>query len=251
MDGPVRPEKSGVETWRYSLPNEKGEGWVIAFLDSTGCFTALSDWGDVAYRWSAGGWGEGDFRQFLLQCDDYYLTAKFGRNRREYDPEASLKAAKRAIIETRRHGTFDKEEARAEWDRLKDYDDLGHEYDFGMFYNVTKLQDFGECHCTRYVSDVTAFVKHAMPRLRDEFRKSLNLPQPRFRVVLQGAGWRGHACADVETLDEAKRSVRYALTSDGGYFKSVSLFDKGLLLAEAPATVQGFEDVVSKLGGTA
>jgi len=42
-----------VQVWRYHLPNDREtrEGWAIAFLDSIGCFTVLSDYGDYGYRW--------------------------------------------------------------------------------------------------------------------------------------------------------------------------------------------------------
>jgi hypothetical protein len=173
MDGPVRTERGEVQTWRYSLPNVKGEGWVIAFVDSTGCFSALSDWGDVAYRWSAQGWGPGDFREFLLRADDYYLTSKFGRGRKEYDPEGTLDGVKSYIIEARRDGYKTKEEAREEWDRLDTYEDLRTEFDFTQWYMATKLDDPGEFHRMRYVGEVTAFIKHAMPRLREVFRAEL------------------------------------------------------------------------------
>lgn len=173
VDGPVRAESGAVETWRYSLPNVKGEGWVIAFLDSTGCFTALSDWGNVAYRWNARGWGPGDFRQFLLSCDDYYLTSKLGQGRQEYDPEKTLQSVKEYIIEQRKSRRWDKEDAAKEWDRLDTYSNLESEFDFGHWVSATEIGDAAEFYSQKYVSDVSAFIKHAMPRLREVFRAEL------------------------------------------------------------------------------
>lgn len=42
-----------VTTWRYHMPNDRatGEGWAVCFLDSIGCFSVLSDYGDYGYRW--------------------------------------------------------------------------------------------------------------------------------------------------------------------------------------------------------
>lgn len=175
MDGPVRAEKSGVETWRYSLPNENGEGWAIIFMDETGCFAALSDWGDVSYRWNSRGLPEGGFKRFMTNCDDYYLTGKFGQGRKEYDAKGSLENAKDAIIQARRDGDFDKEKARDEWELLDRYDDLENEMLFHGWYTQSSLDDASECYCQHYVSDVTQFVAKVMPRLRAVLRAELGI----------------------------------------------------------------------------
>ena len=169
---------SDVQTWRYSLPNIQGEGWAIIFIDSIGCFTALSDWGDVGYRWPQQGWGPGDFRAFLLQCDDSYLMGKLGQNRKEYDPESTLANVKDTIIQYRRDGTFDKDTAREEWDRLDTYDMLDRDHDFSQWYGHTKIEEAGECHCMRYVREVTGFIEHVMPRLRALLTAELAAPAP-------------------------------------------------------------------------
>ena len=158
---------------RYNLPNENGEGWAIVFIDdATGCFTALSDWGNVGYRWPEGGLS-GDFRAFLLDCDDGYLTSKLGQNRKEYDAERTLEAVKEAILDDRKDGSLDKFAARREWERLDDFDNLYSEHDFTAFCADTRLDDIGECYCSRYVSDVRNFVQHVMPRLRKLLKSEL------------------------------------------------------------------------------
>lgn len=169
---------SSAKVWRYSLPSVKGEGWAIIFLDSIGCFTALSDWGDVGYRWPQQGWGDGDFRKFLLSCDDYYLTTKFGRGRKEYDPKRTLACVKEHILTHRRDARLTKEEARQEWDLLRTYDELDREFDFSQWYSATQLDDPGEFYCMRYVSDVTHFVAHVLPRLRDVLKAELAAETP-------------------------------------------------------------------------
>ena len=167
---------SDVQTWRYSLPNVQGEGWAIIFIDETGCFTALSDWGDVGYRWNQRGLPEGGFKRFLIQCEDSYLISKFGSQRREYDPEATLEAVKHDILQSRRDGQLSKEDAREEWDGLQTYDNLSNDHDFSQWYTTTKL-DAAELHCMRYVRDVTNFVEKVMPRLREVLKAELN-PAP-------------------------------------------------------------------------
>jgi hypothetical protein len=173
MEGPVRVESGSVQTWRYSLPNVQGEGWAIIFLDETGCFAALSDWGDVSYRWNQRGLPEGGFKRFLIRCDDFYLISKFGSQRREYDPESTFESVKEHIIQARRDGTMEKDDAREEWDFLRTYEELRTEFDFWQWYSVTQL-DAADFHCTRYVRDVVCFVKHVMPRLRELLKAELD-----------------------------------------------------------------------------
>lgn len=168
---------SDVQTWRYSLPSEHGEGWAIIFMDSIGCFTALSDWGDVGYRWPQQGWGPGDFRKFVIGLDDSYLIGKLGQNRKEYDPEGTLENVKDAIIQARRDGELKKAKAREEWERLDTYDNLYTEYDFTQWLNTTRLDEASSCHCQRYVRDVTSFVERVMPRLRELLKAELT-PAP-------------------------------------------------------------------------
>lgn len=165
---------SPIKVWRYSLPNIQSQGWVIAFLDSTGVFCAVSDWGDCSFRWNSRGIPEGqDFRQFLLSCDDYYLTSKLGQNRREYDAEGTLATVRAHILEQRRTREWDKAKSREEWDSLLTYENLGTEFDFTLWCSTTGIACAGELYRTRYVGDVTAFVKHAMPRLREAFKLEL------------------------------------------------------------------------------
>jgi len=177
MEGPVRAETQAGQVWRYSFPNVNNyEGWAIIFLDSAGCFAALSDYGDWSYRWSVLGFAEGeDIRKFLLTCDDDYLLRKLGQGRKEYDPEGTLESAKSAIIEARRDDRWTKDEARDEWDSLKTHDELRNEFDFGMWYSNTKVADAGECHQQRYPNQLKAFIKLEMPRLREVLRQELKL----------------------------------------------------------------------------
>ncbi len=135
-------------------------------MDSIGCFSALSDWGNVAYRWIEAGWGDGGFRQFILKCDDYYLTSKFGQNRREYDPEGTLKAVlQRLDVAPKRHAFIAKEHAL-----LARYNDLYSEYDFWQWAQDTSLDLSDGFTCQRYERDVTSFIAKVMPRLRERLK---------------------------------------------------------------------------------
>lgn len=168
------PPGQAVRTWRYYLPKVKGEGWAIVFLDSIGCFSALSDWGNVGYRWPQAGWGDGDFRDFLLDCDNSYLESKFGQERREYDPEATVESVRNGLLRARREGYLTKEEARDEWNLLRRHFNLSDESDFSEWFSETKVDAAGEHHHTRYVREVTSFIEHVMPRLREQMKLDRN-----------------------------------------------------------------------------
>lgn len=172
---------SEIQTWRISFPSEKGEGWAIIFMDSIGCFSALSDWGNVAYRWPAQGWGPGDFRQFILRCGDDYLTDKFGYGRREYDPEGTLKAVRTHVEEMMNAGTWGIAEAEDEHRALREHNDLENREDFALWLQDTEIPEPYFLSCQRTHRDVTLFVEKVMPRLRAKLKadlEALTIPTP-------------------------------------------------------------------------
>lgn len=149
--------------FRYSVTSIKGEGWAIAFVDcASGCFSALSDWGDVAYRWNLAGVPAGtDFRRFLVDLDGYYLTEKLSGGAREYDAEATLREARMAIA------ALEDEEARAEEEALlKDCNELRQELDVGLWMERGTSLDASDIYRSRRPLHVTHFVSFAWPRLK-------------------------------------------------------------------------------------
>ena len=182
---------SEVKVWRYSFPSIKGEGWAIFFLDSVGCFAALSDWGDWSYRWNPRGYEEGDgrdFRHFIITCGDDYLLRKIAPVQ-EYDPEATLQSVKEAIIEWRRDRRTTKEDARKTlpelipryvaremWDELSPmYDNLGDSHQFSRWLENTEISDATECYCTKFSEQAKIFLQRCMPRLREAIKNELGL----------------------------------------------------------------------------
>lgn len=162
-----------VTTWRYHLPNDQSlEGWAICFLDSTGCFSVLSDWGNYGYRWSANGWGPGDFRAFFVRCDDSYVIRKIARSD-EYKPAETLLRVKRRILEGRRSGGWTRERAREEWDILDGYEDLHRPEDFARWYDHTKIDCAYDLAVYDFSGQAQAFMKRVMPRLRERIRADL------------------------------------------------------------------------------
>lgn len=181
-----------VQTWRYHLPNSRGEGWVIAFLDSIGCFSVLSDYGNYGHRWPQAGWGPGDFRSFLVQCGDDYILRKLAPQR-AYDGAETLINVKRAIIEARRacarrnrhngHAvSWSRERAREEWDRLDEFD-IDYIENFVRWADATGLDEPWEYQCNGPDRDAVAFIEQVMPRLRKAIEADLVRGEPDVRHV--------------------------------------------------------------------
>jgi hypothetical protein len=105
-----------VTTWRYYLPNDEMlEGWAIVFLDSIGCFSTVSDWGNYGYRWdSPGSTGGTDFRQWLIERGDDYLLSKLCPGRRNPNHKQAVMFLKRAMPRLRQ---AIREELKAETER--------------------------------------------------------------------------------------------------------------------------------------
>lgn len=167
--------KESNEVWRYAFPSVKGEGWAIFFLDGAGCFSALSDYGDWAYRWPMGGMGEGEcLRKFLLRCDDDYLLRKIAP-KQEYDDRATVIAVKETILGMRRERQLDGQEARVEWELIRDNSDLDSDYNFWQWCQDTELENQHELYRQKYSEQAKAFLAKCMPRLREAIKNDLGL----------------------------------------------------------------------------
>jgi hypothetical protein len=161
-----------VTTWRYSIPSVNGEGWAILFLDSTGSFTAISDWGDYSHHWRRIGWGSlgSDFREVSLGFGDSYIQDKISGDD-VYDGEATLVRVKQEIVRRRRDGECDAEWAREQWDAAVD-SSLHHGIvEFWLW--ETELEERHEFLVYRKDPGAAAFVKNALPRLREKIREDL------------------------------------------------------------------------------
>ena len=178
-----------ADIWRYHLPSIKGEGWAIAFLDSTGCFTVLSDWGNYGYRWPDHGWGPGDFRAFFVLCDSGYIIRKIARVDTYYG-DRTLRAVQDHILERRRDGSFTRECARQEWDLLGDYSQLDSREDFALWGERTHIDAYYEFAVFDFDSGAINFARHVLPRLQAAIREELEPKAEtarleRLRVILR------------------------------------------------------------------
>ena len=156
-----------IQVWRYALKNdEPGEGWGIFLLDSNGMLAVTSDFGNYVYHWPPQGWGPRGFRQFVIECDDGYLSGKLGGGVREYQGDTTLAVVKEYILSRRKLGSFLQEEAREEWDLLHDYKDLGSEDDFRLWLERTNLDEPYFLASYGTPIQVRMFVKRVWPRFK-------------------------------------------------------------------------------------
>lgn len=87
---------SNIQVYRYRIPGSTHDSGGIVFMDETGVFSAVTDFGNYAYRWC---WDESertrqDFRDFIVkiasQSEKYpdYFLEKVRRNKTELDVKA-------------------------------------------------------------------------------------------------------------------------------------------------------------------
>lgn len=84
-----------LTVWQYDFHSVNGEGWGTFILRSDGYFSAVTDFGNFAYRWIHH--GHEDFRSFWLENRwDYpsYVVSKF-TNPMHYQSVNTRKAAER------------------------------------------------------------------------------------------------------------------------------------------------------------
>lgn len=166
-----------VTTWRYHLPNHRatGEGWAVCFLDSIGCFSVLSDYGDYGYRWPdewSGPNAREDFRHFLTRIDGDYVLRKIAP-RDTYMGEKTCKEVKRCILEARRSDAWSKEKARREWDLLDTYGNLESREDFARWYDHTEIDEAWEFAVWEPSPRAVAFIEKVFKRLQAHLREEL------------------------------------------------------------------------------
>lgn len=159
-----------MKIWRYDLPNVDRCGWAIVVICEDGYFSAVTDYGNYAYKWSSFG---DCFRTFLvgLENGQRYISGKISR--KEYNGEATCKDIKECILEMRRNGSFTEEEARKEWQLIAENNGLETEVDFTRFYDSTEIDDVNELYGESYNNDAIAFVKEILPRLVKTIRTEL------------------------------------------------------------------------------
>lgn len=112
--------KSQVEV--YKIRNAEHGAWADITIDAkgnTGRISISSDYGDWAYYWGSCGC---PFKEFLCGLDLGYVSGKF-RADNHFDLNATIQAWKEPVLEYRRKGYIDAEEARELFDEILKIDE--------------------------------------------------------------------------------------------------------------------------------
>lgn len=162
---------SNVKVWRYSIePERTHNGWGIFLIDSTGIFTAVSDFGNYGYHFRCPA-GE-DFRQFVvgLASDHYdYLAGKLGPCSGHQFPLDLEKT--RAILIDGANESFIGNELE---DELANFNSFETESELDEMLRNTNL-DLSDITFPREPdNDLKNFCTILMPRLAKIIREELN-----------------------------------------------------------------------------
>lgn len=92
---------------------------------------------------------------FLLRCNRGYLAGRaLGADCRELDVEASVESARHSVLQSRRYGDLDRDQARQEWEAL---DEVTDENSWTAYLHHTEVPDQWETTCTMEAPSWTAF----------------------------------------------------------------------------------------------
>lgn len=122
---------------RVKEPGFGTRTWGRFFLTSDGSLTIQSDYGNYAYWWTHPGC---EIRRFLCRDgEDDYIANKFSEGERVCDDDASVRNVKREILRLRREGTLSRDQARDEWDLLREHDELSDQVARTRWHDETRL----------------------------------------------------------------------------------------------------------------
>jgi hypothetical protein len=154
---------------RYRLKNESGRWLADVVISDDGYFSTVSDYGNYAYWWSHAG---DCFRSFLAHLNPDYLCSKLGGAPDFYDADATEKNIRRAICRARRDGAIGRDEAREEWDLLRDHPVDSRE-GFAMWFQETSLEDAADFSRWTHKPDLLGFAERVWPVLARRLREEL------------------------------------------------------------------------------
>lgn len=126
----------------YRVRSDKGYEWADACVRSWprgGAISIQSSFGTFAHSWNAT--GDRPFTDFLRSLDfDYFMTKARPGDYLEFDSDATAAAIRKAILETRREGVIDKEDARKAWREIDGLEEChGDEFKHALYYQGNVL----------------------------------------------------------------------------------------------------------------
>lgn len=158
---------------KWVIRDEGGHWFASIFFDNdVGDISIQSEWGNYAYAWGKSGRGTDKLTEFLVTCDDSYITNKFSYGLPKWlDVDKTIQKIKKELLEAnlpediRENCEYEIEEHLAGIEDVKDF-----------YWSLS-------CHCVTLVDEVYSgdlqsidFHTDYQPRLR-EFMKQV---WPRF-----------------------------------------------------------------------
>ena len=150
-----------VKLWRYRVPSINGEGYATVVLGSDGYFSAVSDWGNYAFRWTATGCA--DFRDFVMRAlvsPAYWINKLGGPD--IFDGEATEAEVKAWVADLDHFASAQQRDVELELLETSDFSCLEG---FHRWQERTGIDDSWEFHHEKTDPQATAFVTRAMPRI--------------------------------------------------------------------------------------
>jgi hypothetical protein len=167
--------KSSVDC--YSIRPEENERhrclWALVYVDSnTWTLSASSDCGDYSYRW---GYEDGrTFKQFLTTLDKSYFLSKIS-DRTEIDEKESIIRMKEFCINMYRKGSINKQEAREQFDHIKDIENGYYDDDFEhAVYENLDYDDYNDLVVHKYPVGAIAFYEVIFKELQKILKDEIN-----------------------------------------------------------------------------
>ncbi len=167
---------TNIKHYCYAYKGEPNSGffWQYLFLTESGVFSTVGDVGE----WGYSAFYTDDIRRFVLSLDpndDYYLPTKLAKGRKtEFNGRQTLKEVKSYILEYRRMGEFNKEEAREVWNSLPEAYDPQREWEDHLSgYQNVYGQEWYKFLQMDWDPMLKSFCKNSLPGLQALIRKEL------------------------------------------------------------------------------
>ncbi len=163
---------------KYDIRFNRGEWAFITIDEPTGLFQAHSSFGDYNYSWPCH--GRESFKHFILELaeDSYYFLGKVSKEDYFY-ADKTEESWKKQIIDDRREGDLNKEQARKLWDIVNEIDYDSAECCQRELYDNEIVS---ELYCepwyafeavVDYSPGAKYFAKNIMPMLAEIIKKEL------------------------------------------------------------------------------
>lgn len=151
MSGSPRIRRHAADCWTINDNHESAQIFVrhgkhVARAD----YPQNTTWVSVAILSSFGSWahhwqhcGPSDWRNFLASLDeDYAMRKLMGTAWQVFSPEATLREARRSVIERRRTGELNRSAAREAWDEMNEIEADGERNETGIIRAFSRCDAF-------------------------------------------------------------------------------------------------------------